>query len=105
MSLSPKPFLVVETYGSVLDTPQIIIPSSSPGRRRRSPRATGGRLLSFAEAARRLGCCRSKTLPELVRRRLLKTTRVSGRTKVLADSVEELAVKGWDLTRFLRVAR
>jgi hypothetical protein len=54
------------------------------------------RLLSQAEAARRLGVCPDKTLPKLIAQRQLKPVMVNGKPKIPAAQVEQLALQGFD---------
>lgn len=62
-------------------------------------RSKGGRLmLSFREAARRLGVDRCTALPELVRRGALRSVDSNGRKMIPAVDVERLAQDGFDVT-------
>ena len=55
-------------------------------------------LLSFREAAKRLGVDRNKVLPELVRRGELRTVDVNGQKRIPAEEIERLARQGFDVT-------
>lgn len=70
------------------------IEATHQGERRGQAKA----LLSFREAARRLGIDRGRTLSELVARGELKVVDANGRKKVPATEVERLAREGFDVT-------
>src|SRR6266545_8300192 len=52
------------------------------------------RLLSMREAARRLGVSRTRTLPDLIRDRRIRTVTVNGRPKVPMEEVERVEREG-----------
>lgn len=52
------------------------------------------RLVSFREAARRLGVSRTRTLPALIRDKAIRVVHVNGRARISTDEIERLCREG-----------
>ena len=57
------------------------------------------RLLSFRQAAQRLGIDRNQALHILIKTKQLRTVQANGRTRIPLTEIERLAQEGFDLTR------
>jgi hypothetical protein len=55
------------------------------------------RLLSFRQAAAALGVSRTRTLPLLIERGLLKPVAVGGRKRIPSAQIEQLAFEGFEV--------
>lgn len=67
------------------------------GQLRRELRTGSKRLLSYREAAKRLGIDRGETLHLLIKRGWLKVVKANGQDKISAEQVEQLARDGFDV--------
>ena len=66
---------------------------------RRERRVGTGKLLSAAEAARRLGVSRGKTIAVLIDEGKIRTVPVNGRLRIPASEIDRLVREGFDVTR------
>jgi hypothetical protein len=69
---------------------------------RRSGSRDFKRLLSLRQAALALGVSRTRTLPLLIERGLLKPVTVGGRKRIPSAQIEQLAFEGFDVSAPVR---
>jgi len=87
----PMPAALLERLAAVLEGLERRL---APLEAANEPMRAECRLLSMRQAARRLGISRTRTLPDLIRDRRIRTVTVNGRPKVPAHEVERIEREG-----------